>query len=102
MRSSDGTITTFDPADSVATNVTGINDNGTIIGFYFTALDPYYKRSIGFVRTPDGTITSFRAPNSVATEPIAVNSHGVIVGEYTTRTTRDGRLVLHHGFIRSN
>ncbi len=62
IRFQDGTITSFDPPDSVftAADTLGINVAGAITGPYLDANGVLH----GFVRTPNGKITSFDAPGA--------------------------------------
>ena len=78
--------TIIDPPNSTYTAVTGVNNNGEIIG-YFAAAGVYQ----GFLRTPDGTYTTLEF--STEADPYAINDKGVIAGDYL----RKGILA---GFIR--
>jgi hypothetical protein len=48
VRTSDGTVTSFDPKGSIDTAAYGVNDSGAITGYY---VDNNYVDH-GFVRTP--------------------------------------------------
>src|ERR1700747_1018776 len=66
------TITTFDPTGSVLTIVTtpkGINDVGSITGWY----EDSHGIDHGFVRTADGTITAIDFPGSADTYAVTIN-----------------------------
>ena len=54
-----GMITTLDPAGSTATTINGINDQGTVVGFYVNAAG----NTIGTVGTP---VTTTPEPGSLA------------------------------------
>lgn len=88
-----GTITTYKVpvSGSAYTALTGINNNGEIVGSYF--LPDNYQR--GFILN-NGTVTSFDAPASRDTTPAGVNDQGVIVGSYLDTS------LAQHGFIYSN
>ena len=88
VRSVDGTITVFGDPDFY-TNVTGINDAGTIVGWYGEGGDAFF-------RTSDGTITTFLGPNgSIVALAWAINNSGTIVGQY-----EDGSNT-YHGLLRA-
>src|SRR5262249_41012139 len=72
-------------------SVTGINDAGTITGWY---LDP--TGTTAFVRTSDGRLRTFVGPNGATdTQPHAINNSGTIVGGFTDAGGKG------HGFIRT-
>lgn len=81
VRSANGTFTVFDVPGSAGTFVTGINDAGTVTGYY---LDVQSQDSHGFVRAADGTITVFDGPTTIFgpghASPASINSSGTIVG----------------------
>ena len=52
IRTSDGTITSFDPTGSTATEVHGMNDNQVVVGSFKDSNGTH-----GFLRAADGTIT---------------------------------------------
>jgi hypothetical protein len=94
LRARDGTITTFDPPGSLATDVHSINAAGAITGEFLVLED---RREIyrGFVRAPDGTITTFDPPGSASTLAFSINAAGAIAGLYSD--TSSGA----HGFVRA-
>lgn len=106
LRSPDGSITSFDPPNSVGTIVYGNNLEGAITGWYWTASDWWVNH--GFVRAPDGTFTTFDAPdagNSVGADGYygtegtygdSINLVGEIVGHYIDTNG------VTHGLVRSN
>ena len=73
-----GTITTFDPLDSVSTLVFSINAEGEIAGEYY---DESYLAH-GFLRARDGSITTFLAPDLMNTYVSSINAEGAITGNY--------------------
>jgi hypothetical protein len=83
-------ITSFDPSGSAGTFPDGINDAGTITGYYKNQSDIYH----GFLRTSGGTITSFDVSGVSDTSPYAINDKGAIVGD-----DFDGSYI--HGFVRA-
>ena len=101
VRSSLGTVTTFDGPDATCspqsgddfcTWPVGINLQGSIAGFYCDAVSCH-----GFLRAPGGTITAFDPPGSVFTAFTTggINLAGVITGAYYDAN------FLGHGFLRS-
>ena len=88
-----GNITTFDaPGMPYATVPLGINDNGSIAGFYANLNQPSHS----FVRDPLGDITTFDVPGSVnGTEALSINLQGAIAGTYTDAS------FVKHAFVRS-
>jgi hypothetical protein len=88
VRAADGTITTFDPHDSEATEAYGINNKDAVVGFYYTGTIH------GFVRNKAGKVRKFDPPGSTTTEPWGINARGVIAGQYIDS---EG---IYHGFIR--
>jgi hypothetical protein len=91
LRTPDGTYTSFDPAGSFGTYVSGINSSDTITGIYVDL-----NGSHGFVRTVDGTITSFDVLiGTLGFSVGTINAAGAITGWYD-----DSRLVTH-GYLRN-
>jgi probable HAF family extracellular repeat protein len=114
LRQPDGSFQTFNVTDIVdgnsvvrRTRATGINNSGTIVGFYSLPLGqidiggcslqsgtrlaqcPFLTVLRGFLRTPDGVITPLDFPDSsgsvvpVMTTPRSINDRGDIVGYYS-------------------
>jgi len=79
IRTSDGTVTTFDVTGAVATQAWAIDDAGVSAGYYFDDLGANH----GFVRAPDGTITTFDGPKASNTVAYHINNKGEITGRYT-------------------
>lgn len=78
VRRADGTITTFDPANSTGTHPTSINDSGMITGYFTT--DAAQSKAYGFVRDASGTIAKFAPEGVTVTFPYSINDSGVITG----------------------
>ncbi|MGH6878839.1 MAG: hypothetical protein ACREHV_15875, partial [Rhizomicrobium sp.] len=112
VRAADGTITTFDPSDSVGTEATSINDHGATAGFYVGSIankganiNPgdavvvhhrkIYVESHGFVREADGTIVTFDPSGSVSTTAWAINDMGAVTGDYLDSSD------VRHGYVRA-
>jgi hypothetical protein len=70
VRTPNGGITVFDPPDSIATIVKGMDAKGDIVGVYTTGLPV----SQSFLRTPDGTI------EDIPGEVRGMSKHGEIFG----------------------
>jgi hypothetical protein len=97
VRTSDGTLTTFQGAklDAFATLPTGINASGEITGSYFSITTSTLEAH-GFSRNASGVITSFDPPGSYGTTPTSINDSGVITGSFYP-----GEGVGAIGFIRT-
>jgi hypothetical protein len=82
VRSAAGSITTFNPGGpSGSTQVTDINDAGTVVGIYLpTNTDP---PSQAYLRAADGTITTFTVPGSTSVYPWSINDLGEVTGTYS-------------------
>jgi hypothetical protein len=85
------TYTTFDPAGSIFTRPSSINDAGVITGFYGKSLFVFH----GFIRAADGTITSFEAGRGGSTVPVGIDGQGRIYGSFTNK-----HLSATYGFVR--
>ncbi len=72
---SDGVYTTIDNGPVVATFATGINNAGSIVGYYYAFVD-----SLGFT-VIGGTTATFNVPGAQFTLPNGINSLGQIVGQ---------------------
>lgn len=91
-RSSNGTITTFDPPNSTS-GAQSINDSGTVAGGFVDANGAH-----GYLRAPDGTFTTFD-PTGDATQvriviPYQINASGAVAGTYFDSAG------VFHGFLR--
>src|SRR5215471_6560158 len=76
---SKGQVTTLDYPGADYTELTGINDNGDIVGFYVPPVTPFELH--GFL-LQSGNFTGIDFPGSTFTQPFAINSAGSIVGTY--------------------
>jgi hypothetical protein len=74
-RTAAGVISTFDPPDSVDTEVTGMSVAGTV-GFFESSNGAIH----GFLRSPSGAITVIDHPNSPITFAWDINATGTIAG----------------------
>jgi len=80
IRTSDGTLTTFEgPGGAIDTHAYGINNSGTIVGAFAYANGGGHS----FLRAADGTFTLFDLPGGYQTVIHAINDKGVIAGVYT-------------------
>ena len=93
LRSSSGTLTTFDVPGSSETEPSAIDAAGTITGYFGEA-----KGNHGFVRATDGTFTTFDPPGSAEPESYTfangINAAGTITGWYIDPS------FIGHGFLR--
>jgi hypothetical protein len=89
IRTSDGTIASFDPKGSRNTTATAINGKGVITGYYVDS----NGATRGFTRSPTGRIGTFDAPGATYTYPYAI-SGGNVAGWFNDPTGQ-------HGFLRA-
>jgi hypothetical protein len=96
VRYVNGSIATFDPGGTHpgATVVTGINNEGTVVGSYELTNTVFPQH--GFLRRVNGTITTFDVPGSDRTEPVGINAAGEIAGIYWFNKN-----IQAGGFVRS-
>ena len=87
VRTADGTMTTF---GNEAFPV-GINDSGTIVGYYFNLQKNVQH---GFLRAPDGTITRFDPPRCSNPYALGIDAKGDVTGYCSTGNA-------DRGFLRS-
>jgi hypothetical protein len=95
LRSSAGTLTTFDvPGSRGETEPGAISPAGTITGSFFDTAGGQH----GFVRATDGTFTTFDPPGSAEPESYTfangINAAGVITGWYIDPS------FIGYGFLR--
>jgi uncharacterized membrane protein len=78
-RDAQGTISTFDAAQYATTFVHGLNNEGTIVGYYY-GVGGYH----GFVRNQRGNITTFDVPGGLSgsTQALSINDEGDVAGNY--------------------
>src|SRR5262245_7285611 len=83
-------LVTFDPPGSNSSTVTGINNDGQVVGYYEDASGFH-----GFVRT-GSTYTAIEVPDALPgrTFPFGINNRGEITGWFNSAAGT-------HGFIRS-
>jgi hypothetical protein len=93
VRSSDGEITTFDYEEGIVP--AGINDSGTLAGWY--ASTAFH----GFTRSSQGQLTSFDPPGTLMTQNISINRTGAVTGSYSATSSVAGSRPLNHGFLRT-
>jgi hypothetical protein len=100
LRTSTGTIISFDPPGSTSTFATAINPAGTVTGYYSAN-----NANHGFLRTRGGKFTTFDGPAGSpsdllppSTQPSALNPAGEITGTYVT--TDASFVSTTHGFLR--
>jgi probable HAF family extracellular repeat protein len=79
----------IDYPNASATIPAGINDNGTIVGYY----DDSAKRRHGFWY--NGQWNSYDVPGSTATVINAINNHDVFVGQFSTANETSGYFVAN-------
>ena len=87
-----GTVTQVDYPGAAGTSLNGINDNGVIVGDYWTASNHNY---VGFELNA-GAFTIIMHPGSYWTVPQEINNSGVITGGYGTDGPWNG-FVLQNG-----
>lgn len=85
------TFTTIDPPGSVATQVFGINDAGTVSGTYSDT-----NTAHGFFLTPGGTVTTFDVKGALTTFGAGINGEDAVPGFWYDATTKTNR-----GFLRT-
>lgn len=91
LRGSDGLIVGFDPPGSQFTSPQGINNDGSVVGYYFDAAGNGH----GFLRSRQGKFTTIDDPNASGyTEIRTINDLGVVAGFYLDASGTP------HGFVR--
>jgi hypothetical protein len=95
LRTADGAIVSFDPPGSQLTVPQVINNEGTVLGYFFDAAGSEH----GFTRARNGNFKTFDEPNAgasafSATQPNGINDLGAIVGVYADANGDN------HGFLR--
>ncbi len=78
FRSHDGTLTTIDPPDAVATSAFSVNNSGVIVGAYRDSLNVLH----GFRRSPSGTYVTVDFPDAPDSQLTGVNDFGETAGVY--------------------
>lgn len=97
LRATDGVLDYFTVPGSVPLNVRGINDGGTVAGYWATEPE-FNSGASGFQRFADGTISTFDAPGAgtgpfQGTYPYAINNAGAIAGTVIDSSN------VSHGFL---
>jgi hypothetical protein len=99
LRSSKGDFTTFDLPNSAFTMGEGINNAGTIVGYYADQVTPFVEHDQGFV-LEKGVFTTVDVPDpsdpsgkAQQTAIQSINAKGEIVGSY------DDSKGVEHGFL---
>ena len=100
LRTSDDTITPFDPpgttcnsTDSFCSLAVGITPDGTIVGETIQVHQIH-----GYLRAPNGAFTLFDPPLSNFTNPLAIKPDGTVTGNFVSSTGGAGS---QHGFLRA-
>lgn len=93
---------------AVATEVRGINNNGEVVGFYYTSKS--CVEPVGEVQFPNcnvhgfkminGTVTKLMVPNSTSTAIMGLNDNGDLVGFCLDNTGSHGFLWLHTNVVK--
>lgn len=84
-------IVSFDPPGSVATNVTGLNRTGTVVGFFQDAQEGFH----GFSRSTSGQITVIDVAGPTSRTRIDfINDNGDMIGYYYDTSTG-----VYQGFL---
>ena len=104
LRAEGGTFTSFDAPGAgtgsgqgtFTANVSGLNQEGAIAGYYLDASNVYH----GFVRTPDGTFMTFDAPDAGT-----ASGQGTIFGSLNSAGATTGCYIdasnVSHGLLRT-
>jgi len=74
---SGSTLTTIDYPGALDTVVTGINQWGTMVGYYTNSSSGHFK---GFKRWSNGSFQAVTIPNTTDLRPMDINDRGVISG----------------------
>lgn len=93
LRTADGVVVSFDPPGSQFTSPQGINNEGTIVGYYFDAGGTAH----GFLRSRQGKFTTIDDPDASGyTEIRAINDLGAVAGFYLDASGTP------HGFLQES
>ena len=85
-----GTFQTIDITGATNTTVTGINDNGDIVGYSSSR-----SQNVGFLES-SGNFTPVSYPGAVSTMALGINAHDSVVGGYLDGSGKT------HGFLLQN
>jgi hypothetical protein len=86
VRTSDGTITTFNVPGANYTFVGNINDQGVIAGTYVVVGADNVSTYYGYVRSSAGVITTITPPGATDVDSAFINDNGVVAGNYNGET----------------
>jgi hypothetical protein len=94
---SGSTAKTVDYPGAYGTILSGINDKGTMVGYWgeHDFSQPYY----GFKMSKNGAVTAINVPGARQTNPLSITNNGVIAGSYVLKSA--GPPVSIHGFVLS-
>jgi len=99
LRARDGSITTFTPAASSGKAVVnGINERGTVVGYYtddFSTSSAEY----GFIRHRDGVVETIAVKGSARTQIASINAAGDVTGWYLKSSYISGYVRSAHGKV---
>ena len=107
VRSVDGQYTIIDVPGAAGTQAYGINDKGTVVGWWFENPGTDGTAYHGYLRDKTGNFTYFDPPNIglyvpqapspvVSIQlPLSINRDGTVAGSYVDKHG------LNHGFVRS-
>ena len=108
IRTTNGKYTIIDVPGAAGTQAFGINEKGTVVGWWFEA--PTANGSVyhGYLRDKNGNLTTFDVPDAgpflpqgssrlvVIPLPLSINRGGTVTGSYVGKKDK-----LNHCFVRS-
>lgn len=94
VRHSDGHFTMFDAPNAIDTEVTAVNDDGEIVGYFSDGSQGRKERA--YVRDHVGAFTVFDAPNALWTAAFGINFRSDVTG-YFADASHGNR---ERGFVR--
>ena len=90
---SGGVYTTIDYPSAVETFPVGVNDSGTVVGFYYDAANGRHS-----FLYKDGVFTTLVAPSATDTEVVGINNSGTVVG-YSNGSTAYQSFLYNDGIF---
>jgi uncharacterized membrane protein len=87
------------PADPTFTQLLGVNNNGSVVGYYGSGADATHPNKGFTISSPWTHRNNWRwqnVPGSVQTQVVAINTFGATVGFFVTRTG------ANYGFVKWN
>jgi len=96
VRSARGDITMLELGFAFSTYLTGVNDEGVIVGHYDTG---GCGRLTGFKRQPNGEASPIQVAGASDTFANAINDAGDVAGSYQTATETHGFVLDREGFV---